>query len=277
MSVSTLCHCWKLLRADGEVFGFTDHDRTLQIDGISFEPQTGFSASEARHALGLAVDAMDISGALTSARISAEEIELGLYDGAQIETWLVDWLVLAKREVLSRTVIGRITRKDGAFTAELLSPIAALDRPGGRYYRRTCDAELGDAACGFNLAAPGFTASGTVISVENGNVLSAFGLASFAEDWFSLGWLHPEAGAPVRVLTHRLAGALAVLTLERGVHLAPATAFTIHPGCDKRFATCKAKFGNGVNFRGFPHLPGNDAAYAYVREDQIFDGGALVP
>ena len=48
-------------------------------------------------------------------------------------------------------------------------------------------------------------------------------------------------------------------------------------GCDKTFATCKAKFDNALNFRGFPHLPGNDAAYAYVVDGGVFDGGPLVP
>lgn len=28
--------------------------------------------------------------------------------------------------------------------------------------------------------------------------------------------------------------------------------------CDQRFETCKARFGNAENFRGFPHMPGPD-------------------
>ncbi len=40
-------------------------------------------------------------------------------------------------------------------------------------------------------------------------------------------------------------------------------AFTIRPGCDKSFATCRAKFDNAVNFRGFPHVPGTDQVLSY--------------
>ncbi|WP_274603630.1 phage BR0599 family protein [Polymorphobacter multimanifer] len=29
-------------------------------------------------------------------------------------------------------------------------------------------------------------------------------------------------------------------------------------GCDRRFATCSGRFGNGRLFRGEPHVPGND-------------------
>jgi uncharacterized phage protein (TIGR02218 family) len=36
--------------------------------------------------------------------------------------------------------------------------------------------------------------------------------------------------------------------------------YSLIPGCKKRFSTdCVAKFNNGVNFRGEPHVPGLDA------------------
>ena len=34
-------------------------------------------------------------------------------------------------------------------------------------------------------------------------------------------------------------------------------------GCDKRFATCRTRFANSANFRGEPHLPGNDLLTRY--------------
>ena len=33
--------------------------------------------------------------------------------------------------------------------------------------------------------------------------------------------------------------------------------------CDKRFATCRDRFANGINFRGFPAIPGNDFVISY--------------
>ncbi|MBL6854436.1 MAG: phage BR0599 family protein, partial [Alphaproteobacteria bacterium] len=44
--------------------------------------------------------------------------------------------------------------------------------------------------------------------------------------------------------------------------IAPGDTFTVTAGCDKQFATCKSKFVNGINFRGFPYMPGNDAVLA---------------
>lgn len=111
--VTTACHCWRLTRADGVVSGFTDHDRPLTVDGTLFEPETGFSASEARDTLGLAVDTVDVEGALSSARISEADIAAGLYDGATVETLLVNWRRPQDFVVLRKATIGRITRSDG--------------------------------------------------------------------------------------------------------------------------------------------------------------------
>jgi uncharacterized phage protein (TIGR02218 family) len=51
-------------------------------------------------------------------------------------------------------------------------------------------------------------------------------------------------------------------------------AFTITAGCDKQFTTCKAKFANTINFRGFPYMPGNDAITSYPTSGQVLDGGS---
>ncbi len=60
------------------------------------------------------------------------------------------------------------------------------------------------------------------------------------------------------------------------VRVTPSDTFTVSAGCDKHFATCQAKFANTVNFRGFPHMPGNDFVTAIARPgDPANDGDAL--
>ena len=88
--VTTLCHCWRLVRDDGAVLGFTDHDRELAVDGTVFAPRTGFTASEARSSLGLGTDALEVEGALSSAEITEADISEGRLDGASVETLIVD-------------------------------------------------------------------------------------------------------------------------------------------------------------------------------------------
>ena len=282
-AVTTACHGWRLTRRDGTILGFTDHDRALTFAGCLFQPESGFSASEARDTLGLAVDTVDIEGALSSDRIRDEDVSAGLYDGATVETFLVNWRSPGDFALIRTATIGKITRSDDRFVAELESLVHALDQPSGRTVSRGCDAEVGDARCGFALGQPGFTASGTVSAREMPSTLVVTGLGSFAQGWFTQGlltWTSGDgAGRTARVEEHRRDATGVRLMLRPDGPLAGGVGdtFAVTAGCDKSFATCKTKFANALNFRGFPHLPGNDAAYGYVVDGGVFDGGALVP
>ncbi|MBX9460915.1 MAG: DUF2163 domain-containing protein [Brevundimonas sp.] len=44
--------------------------------------------------------------------------------------------------------------------------------------------------------------------------------------------------------------------------------------CDKRWATCRATFGNGANFQGFPDIPGDDFLTAVPVQGGRNDGGS---
>lgn len=281
--VTSVCHCWKLIRRDGTVLGFTDHDRRLVVDSGVFEPETGLSASEARQSLGLSVDTVDVEGALASDRIRDEDIAAGLYDGATVETYLVNWRSPTKFALIRKATIGKITRADGRFVAELQSLMHRLDQPNGRYVTRKCDAELGDGRCRASLSQPAFNAMGVVESFDGADMVRVSGLDGIDTGWFSFGTLTWTSGAregrTERIVDHGNDGSLAVLTLQasNGPPFGAGDGFTVVAGCDHSFATCKTKFANARNFRGFPHLPGNDVAYSYVSDDGVFDGGPVVP
>ncbi len=282
-TVTTLAYCWTLRREDGVVMGFTDHDVPLVLDGVEHDPQTGFNASVAEAELGLQTGTMDLDGALKSDRISADDLRAGKYDRASVETWLVDWSNPANRVLLRTAKIGRIEISGSAFKVELQSLAEAMDRRRGRLVRRRCDAELGDARCGKSVTGAQYRGTGVVAGVTGAGDFTASGLNAFAARWFEQGqieWLSgANAGQIGQIAVHETSGALVRLSVWLPLPKAVAVGdtFTVTAGCDKHFATCKAKFGNGLNFQGFPHLPGNDAVYTYVNGDGIFDGAALVP
>jgi uncharacterized phage protein (TIGR02218 family) len=276
--ITSVCHCWKLTRGDGAVFGFTDHDAALTVDGIPYEPLSGFSASEARETLGLAASTVDVEGALSSDLLKEEDITAGLYDGASVDTLLVNWRKPEDFTAIRKATIGKITLSDNRLVAELQGAFQAA----GRRARRLCDAEVGDGRCGVALTTGAFRGSGTVIATAGAELIEVSGLGGFEDDWFSGGvvsWTSGDnAGRRARVVTHSKRGSEVMFTLWPGTGFAPAAgdAFQVTAGCDKSFATCKAKFDNAANFRGFPHLPGNDAAYGYVTDGVVFDGGPVV-
>lgn len=277
-SVTTLCNAWRLTFADGALLGFTDHDRPLEIGGLAFEPQSGMSASEVHQSIGLAVDSVDVSGALSSDTIREADILSGRFDGAVVETLLVDWTNPEAHVVVRTATVGRISRGDGAFTAELDTFARGFDQPHGRYFRRGCEAEVGDSRCGIDLAADNNRGSGTVTSVSTLGTVTVAGLETFQPGWFTGGIASFASAGTRRVIAHSRNAQVDNLTLADGPRpVIAGEPFDITVGCDKGFVTCCEKFANGINFQGFPHLPGNDAAYAYVKEDAVFDGSPLVP
>ena len=149
---ATLCTCWLLTRADGVRLGFTDHDRVLTIEGVACSAASGWTGGAAEGELGFSPGTASAAGALTSEAIAEADIADGLYDGAVVEAWRVDWSNPAVRLRLWKSTVARLVRAGQDFTAELEGPLAALKKVAGRLYGRTCDAVLGDARCGLNLA-----------------------------------------------------------------------------------------------------------------------------
>lgn len=178
---TTLAWCWRLQRRDGAVFGFTDHDRPLTFAGTSFEPETGFAASEIRSLCDLSVDAQDVQGALRSDRITETDIADGLWDNAAVEVWLVNWQAVSQRVLMRRGSIGEIRRGRHAFTAEVRALAHLLNQPVGRTFQYFCDATLGDARCGVNLTGPLYRGTGAATAtVGDRRFTVAAGLGGFA-------------------------------------------------------------------------------------------------
>ncbi|UMY18560.1 DUF2163 domain-containing protein [Methylobacterium organophilum] len=261
---TTLCHCWRLLRRDGLALGFTDHDRDLAFDGTAFAARTGLEAAEASAELGFAVGGGEVAGALSAAAIAEADVAAGLYDGASVETWLVDWRAPEARLLLDRAEIGEIRRAGTAFVAELRGPMHRLDAESGRTFRAACDAALGEARCGVDLTDPRYRGTGTVAEIASATQLRVSLAASVAEGWFGGGRLAWETGAnaglSADIRTQAGTGTEILLELWQAPARAVAAgdAVTLTAGCDKAFATCREKFANGLNFQGFPHMPGND-------------------
>ena len=279
---TTLCRCWRLTRRDGVVMGFTDHDRPVSFDGVSYEPGSGFSGEAIESAMGLGVDSHAVQGALSSSAITDEDVERGLYDGAEVELWLVDWQEPANRLLLTRGSIGEIRRRSGVFEAEVVGLAEKLNQPYGRAYLPTCDRRLGDAKCGVDLTSPLYNAGGTVTALLDPQRFTVSGLDAFSRGWFDNGrfvWSSgANAGGEAHVKTHLTpsTGATIELWLSPPLPVAVGDMFEITAGCDKTFATCKEKFDNILNFRGFPHMPGDDWVTAYVKEAGQHDGGSLL-
>ncbi len=278
---STLARCWRIVRRDGTTLGFTDHDRDLSFANQVFEAESGLAQGAIEAATGLAADTHQVTGALNSAKISDVDIAKGLYSGATVEHYLVDWTDPESRILLSRGLIGEISHTDRGFEAEVTGLADKLNQPVGRAYLHSCECRLGEAKCGIDLAAPTFLGVGTVVAAGGAQSLRVSGLGAFANDWFTSGallWTSGQnAGLEGHVKAHIANGDDTVieLWLSPAMPVTFGDTFEVTAGCDKTATTCRQKFDNILNFRGFPHMPGDDVAASYPNTGGSHNGRSL--
>lgn len=258
---TTLAWCWKLTRRDAAVFGFTSHDQPLTFAGTTYEAASGFTPSAIAASSDLAVDNLEVNGLLTSASITEADLLAGVWDGAQVEIFELNWADLSQGRMLLRTgTLGNVTAGSTAFTAELRGLAQALQQPVGRVYSPLCDAALGDARCGVNTAP--LVVVGAVTVVGNRRQFTDASQSAHPLDWFGGGLVTFTSGANAGIgMEVQAFAAGGAFTLHLPLPSDPAVGDTYEavPGCRKRLQDCKDKFANVIRFRGFPHLPLNDA------------------
>ncbi len=278
--LTCICRCWAVTRRDGQVFGFTDHDRELNFDGITFKADSGMTARTLEQVTGLAVDNTEAMGALSDSAVTETDIAAGRFDGAKVEAWLVQWLNVEVRDKLFTGTIGELRRADGAFHAELRGLSEAMNRPVGRVYQRGCHAVLGDERCGADLTGDGRRIEVEPQSVSSNRVFTFSGLDQYADRWFTHGRLQVVSGAAqgltALIKNDRRAEGLRHIELweELRAEVVAGDRVLLEVGCDKQRDTCRDKFANLLNFRGFPHIPGEDWLVSYPNKGRGNDGGS---
>lgn len=257
---TTVAWCWKVTRKDARVFGFTNVDKDLVVDGVTYLAATGITPSAIESQIDLAVPNLELAGILDSEAITEADIEAGLWDGATFTVFQVNHADLTQGVMVLRTgSTGEITAGTTAFTAEGRGLAQLLQQSVGRVYAAACDANLGDSRCGFDVEA--LRVSGTVDQLSSRRVFGDTG-RSEADDYFGAGVVRWEtgdnAGLSMEVASFTVAGGF-LLHLPMPYDIALGDTYTVIPGCRKRRTEdCSTKFSNVVNFRGFPDVPMND-------------------
>lgn len=279
--LTTLCRCWRVDRRDGVAMGFTDFDRDLAFDSVTYKAASGFTASAIEGQLGLAVSNLDVQGALSADALTEDDLHAGRYDDAAVTIYLVNWGDVSQRVILRAGNLGQVSRGKLAFTAELRGLAAKLDQPAGRVFQRSCAWDLGDARCGVDLNGAGRKGTGAVSQVIDAFEFFASGLTGIAAGTLARGRLvwtsGANAGLAVEIRAHSTGGGTSrvELALPMGMAVAAGDAFTATVGCDRALSTCRDRFGNALNFGGFPHMPGTDFVMSYPNQGAGNDGGRI--
>ena len=259
--LTALAFCWRIERLDGVVLGFTSHDRDLVLDGLVYHAAPGMVPSAIERRDSLDPDTMDLAGALTSSLITETDLLAGRWDGARLRVSAVNWANPPDNPLfLVRGELGGVESDGMGFSAQLRGPAALLEAPVVEETSPECRAELGDRRCRIDMAARRII---TRIVSANGAAITVAG-ASADYRYGTLRWLDGANAGTIGVISES-SGTLVTLREPSPFEPESGAMIELTEGCDKRFATCSSRFGNAGNFRGEPHLPGNDMLVRYAQ------------
>lgn len=275
---TTMCLCWKVVRQDGMIFGFTDHDRPLTFGGVTYLASTSFNATAIQDQLGLAVSNLEVIGALSSDAITELDLLSTRYDGAAVTVYLVNWQDVSQFASLTKGTIGQVTLGDLAFQAELRSLgqhfaqyVGSLCTPRCRVVAFGAGGAGLEAGCLANVAAT--VRTGTVASVTSRTTFSintiggmpadgtggtlGGGFYAFGSVKFTTG---NNSGLTKEIATHT--GGVNMVTKEPFPQdIQVGDAVTLTADCDRTLLVCKNNWGQILNRKAEDYVPGKDQVF----------------
>ena len=285
-------HCWRITprRDPSKVLRFTDYPHEIQVrestgpELYTYTPTDGLDASARRRADELEASDKELKGIISSSAITTADLRGGLYDGAQVDEFLVDFRQAWSGYIdHARYFIRSVKYDRGMWDAEVAGITAFLDAPAGQVWTPRCRVDLFSTACG--LDENDYLMEGSASVWDADTLYLIFALDDTSGDWGTDGhaddgvikWI---TGANKGLVTHiksynyQSPGvADVVFSHPPAYEITSGDAFVILPGCNKiavgtqtgsvYSGHCKEKFNNVVNFQGEPLIPGRD---------KVFDG-----
>lgn len=269
---------WKLERRDGVTLLIAGCPEAIVHDGETYEPEGGLDATAHRREASLRDHSLEAAGIISSDRITFEDLDAGLYNGARLTMKLVDlrypWAAPATTSVF---VVRRVSFDGEGWRAEIEGITALLKRVTGRVYGAACPYKFGSASpdaagrAGCGIDATLWTQYDVEVATVTDDRLvfeakssAPNELPTSADDWYTDGWLiwatGDNAGITCDIRDFVNTSREITLHLETPYPIQVGDRFAIVAGDDHSFTTCKDKFSNAANFGGDPFIPGTAKA-----------------
>ena len=259
-----LVMCWKLTpKPPHATIGFTENGQSIIHEGVTYVSDSGLSVSALQQRNQVAGDNMEADFFLNLDDAQADDLRAGVFDDAIYELFLIDALQPDLGTVpLLRGSLSGITFSRNQLRAEIVSLSSRLQQNLLVQTSPTCRAHLGDKQCRVKLAV--HTVTGQVTKIDNNNQGFTDDKRGEATNHFNQGlltWLSGNnQGLIVDIKRFKKGGTFSLFEpLIKAIQVGDK--YRVVRGCDKTIQTCETVFNNVVNFRGEPHLPGNDQIF----------------
>lgn len=276
-ATKTLWTCLYIQRKDEEEYGFVEGDQDLEIDDILYEAAGSYTSSNVDTDGSLGTGSLEIVGFLNSARITEEDLDAGVWDGARYRIFQVNWKDLTQGTLeIRRGTFGQVKLDDDTYTVELRPLSQAYQTRLLQFVTPGCTAVFGDAKCKFPIAT--VTWEAIITAVGDNNIEFTFAeqgspLIIHPTGYYDYGlarWTNGNnSGYEMEIKSYVRGGSpigsRITLQLPMPKEIEVGDTLNLIAGCAKRFEEDCKRWDNVINFRGFPHLPGRNKMIQIAR------------
>lgn len=255
--------CTITRRTDGVIFRIAESDQAVMVGSETWQVIPGINISAVTHTNNGEMPSCQIvcvheNGGI----INTSDLEAGLFDGADVQLYIVDRRNLSRKGLQFTGSIATIT-----YTAENLITMAVKGPAVNAKILMTqtrspmCRTDLFSVLCGVNPAS--YVVSTTIVAIIDAFNFTVSGLAQ-ADGWFNQGVAVTSSGIAVEIANWVQSTQTLTAYLPANLLLSAGADLTLYPGCDKTLAMCGGRYMNTLNFQGEPHFLGTAAAAQQV-------------
>lgn len=264
-SISYYCHLFEITRADNQVFRFTDFSSLLEIGGNTYHPNSGINPTATSAKLNEDRDNITFAS-IVSDLITEADLLSGAWNNAFLTVKVYNWRSYTQRILFSgylgELTVGYEVDSVRRFSFESLGVQNKLARKWSQKTSYLCRHSFGDqtlGSCRYDFSHLIVNTSVTSVG-SNGSLSLSVNLDASKQYYEKYGYILFTTGKNKgsRGLIKSVNGTQIVFWHGLPYRPSIGDAVQVYPGCEKSTEFCSQKYGNIVNYGGFPLLPGYD-------------------
>jgi uncharacterized phage protein (TIGR02218 family) len=256
-----------ITRTDGTIYRIAESDIAITVSGDTFQVIPGIQISAVKHTSNGEMPSCQIVAVHSnSSVIPTSDLDIGLFDGAAVQLYVVDRLNLTRKGLLFTGSISNISYDvENQVVFDVKGPAVSAKKLMTQKCGPMCRTDLYSVLCGINPAS--WVVTGTIATIVNAFNFTVSGLSISppADGYFNNGVAVMSGGTSFEIANWVQSTSTITAYLPCNRILTVAAGLTLYPGCDKTLgANGCPKFSNQLDFQGEPHFLGTAAAAQQV-------------